>query len=87
VNDPVVQRLREQIAERDRAVLDALNARLELVAELKRYKAEHRIEFTDTAQEERLLAALEQANPGPLSGEGVRYLWREILALMKREVP
>ena len=38
MSDAVVRRLREQIAERDRAVLDAVNARLRLVAELKRRK-------------------------------------------------
>ena len=37
-------------------------------------------------QEKRLLHALEQTNAGPLSGEGLRELWKEILALTKREV-
>jgi chorismate mutase len=86
VNDALVHRLREQIAERDRAVLDAVNARLRLVAELKRHKEDEGIDFVDPDQEERLLQALEQANGGPLSAEGVRRLFEEILALTKREV-
>jgi len=86
VSDALVRRLREQIAERDRAVLDAVNARLRLVAELKRYKEDEGIDFVDPDQEERLLQALEQANGGPLSAEGVRRLFNEILALTKREV-
>jgi chorismate mutase/prephenate dehydratase len=86
VSDAVVRRLREQIAERDRAVLEAVNARLRLVAELKRHKETKGIDFVDPGQEERLLQALEQANSGPLSPEGVRALFKEILALTKRDV-
>jgi chorismate mutase len=86
VSDALVRRLREQIAERDRAVLDAVNARLRLVAELKRHKETEGIGFVDPEQEERLLRSLEQANGGPLSEAGVRQLFEEILALTKREV-
>lgn len=86
MSDALVRRLREQIAERDRAVLDAVNARLRLVAELKRHKEDEGIDFVDPDQEERLLRALEQANGGPLSAGGVRRLFEEILALTKREV-
>ena len=86
MTDPLIRRLREQIAERDRAILDAINARLKLVAELRRHKEARGIDFVDPDQEERLLQALETANPGPLSREGVRQLWQEILALTKREV-
>ena len=86
MSDAPVRRLREQIAEWDRAVLDAVNARLRLVAELKRHKEGEGIDFVDAGQEERLLQALEQANGGPLSQAGVRKLFEEILALTKREV-
>jgi chorismate mutase / prephenate dehydratase len=84
--DPTVDRLREELARRDRAILDAVNARLRLVAELKRYKEETGLPFVDAEQEQRLLDRLATANTGPLSEEGVRALFREILALMKREV-
>lgn len=86
MSDVLIRRLREQIAERDRTVLDAVNARLRLVAELKRHKDAEGIDFVDPTQEDRLVQALEQANDGPLSREGVRRLFREILALTKREV-
>jgi chorismate mutase len=86
VSDALVRRLREQIAERDRTVLDAVNARLRLVAELKRHKENEGIDFVDPEQEERLLRALEETNGGPLSEAGVRQLFGEILALTKREV-
>ena len=86
MSDALIRRLREQIAEHDRAVLDAVNARLRLVAELKRLKETEGIDFVDPEQEERLLRSLEQANGGPLSEAGVRRLFEEILALTKREV-
>ena len=86
MSDPLVDRFRAQIAEKDRAILDAVNARLRLVAELKRHKESVGMSFVDAGQEERLLQALDAANAGPLSGGGLRELWDEILALMKREV-
>jgi chorismate mutase len=86
VTDPLIRRLREQIAEHDRVILDAVNARLKLVAELRRHKQDQGIDFVDPEQEERLVQSLEAANAGPLSREGLRRLWKEILALTKREV-
>ena len=86
LSDQLIRRLREQIAERDRAILDAVNARLKLVTELKRHKEAQSIDFVDPEQEERLLQVLERANAGPLSPDALRRLWKEILALTKREV-
>jgi chorismate mutase len=86
VTDDVTRRLREQIAARDRAVLEAVNARLRLVAELREHKEQTGAAFVDRAQEERLLRALEDANAGPLSDAGVRRLFEAILAVTKEEV-
>ena len=86
MSDPVVERLRAQIADRDRAMLAAVNARLELVAELRAHKQRAGLDFVDPEQEERLLRALDDANRGPLSSNGLRELFREILALTKREI-
>ena len=86
MTDELTARLRAQIAECDRTVLDAVNARLALVAELHAHKQRTGLDFVDAEQEERLLRALQDANNGPLSADGVRVLFREILALTKREV-
>jgi chorismate mutase len=86
MSDPQIERLRQQISEHDRAVLDAVNARLDLVAQLKRLKDAQGIDFVDAEQEERLLSALEGTNRGPLSSDGLRRLFAEILALTKREL-
>ena len=85
MTDEPTTRLRARIAECDRAVLDAVNARLELVAQLHAHKRRVGLDVVDLDQEERLLRTLQAANPGPLSIEGVRELFREILALTKRE--
>jgi chorismate mutase/prephenate dehydratase len=84
--DPHVEELRGRIAARDLALLEAVNARLELVAELKAYKDANGIAFLDPDREARLVAELQRANRGPLSEEGVRHLIEEVLALTKREL-
>ena len=84
--DPVVRELREEISELDRALVDTVNTRLELVARLKRYKASQGIPFVDPERERELLDELASANRGPLSNEGLREFVCELLELTKREV-
>jgi chorismate mutase/prephenate dehydratase len=85
-NDPLIRQLREQISDNDRAVVDAINARLKLVARLKGYKESRGLDFVDPEREEWMVQYLQRANRGPLSSEGLRELFEEILALTKREV-
>ena len=66
--------------------MDAINTRLKLVARLKRYKEERGLDFVDLEREEWMLSYLARANRGPLSAEGLRELFAEILDLTKREV-
>jgi 3-deoxy-7-phosphoheptulonate synthase/chorismate mutase len=86
VSDPIVDELRARISALDREVLAAFNRRLELVAELRRHKQEHGLEFVDLDRERRMLEELRAANPGPLSDEGVAVLLQALLDLTKREV-
>lgn len=86
MSDSFVDRQRELISSNDRRLVEAVNVRLELVAELKRYKEEHAIEFVDPDREAELLAELVRANEGPLSEEGLRAFFTEVLALTKREL-
>jgi chorismate mutase/prephenate dehydratase len=85
-NDPFIRQVREQISDNDRAIVDAINARLKLVARLKGYKESRGMNFVDPDREEWMLQYLARANRGPLSSEGLRELFEEILALSKREV-
>ena len=84
--DPVIRQFREQISDNDRALLEAVNKRLKLVARLKDYKASRGYEFVDPNREELMVRYLERVNGGPLSQEGLHELFESILALTKREV-
>jgi chorismate mutase len=85
-DDPLIRQLRQQISDTDRSIVDAINARLRLVARLKQYKESRGIDFVDPEREEWMLQYLQRANRGPLSGEGLKELFEEILDLTKREV-
>jgi chorismate mutase len=85
-DDRTIEHLRNELAKQDRAILDAVNERLRLVAELKRYKKEAGLPLVDPEQERRLLDRLAKANTGPLSEEGLRELFEKVLDLAKREV-
>lgn len=84
--DPFVDEMREQITALDRSIFAALNRRIELVAELKRHKDEQGYAFVDPNREQRMVNEQVEANPGPLSEAGLRAIYRELLALVKREV-
>jgi chorismate mutase len=84
--DPLVRQLREQISDNDRAIVEAINRRLKLVARLKEYKASRGYEFVDPDREDWMIRYLERANRGPISSDGLRELFAQILALTKREV-
>ena len=85
-DDPVIRDYREQIAGLDRQILAAVNARIGLVRLLKAHKEALGRGFHDPDQEARLLADLVRANPGPLSEAGLRAVFGQILAQLKREV-
>ena len=85
-DDPLIKQLRQQISDTDRAIVDAINARLRLVAQLKRYKESRGIDFLDPEREEWMLQYLHRANRGPLSRDGLQEVFEEILDLTKREV-
>jgi chorismate mutase len=84
--DPRIRQLREQISDTDRSIVDAVNKRLKLVAQLKAYKESRGIDFVDPEREEWMLNYLTRANRGPLSAEGLNEIFTELLDLTKREV-
>jgi chorismate mutase len=86
VSDAALEQFREKISDTDRAILDAVNIRIELVAQIKAYKDVHGIAFLDPEREASMLENLTAANRGPLSSEGLHELFDTILDLTKREV-
>jgi chorismate mutase len=83
--DPVIRQLREQISDNDRAIVKALNRRLELVQKIKRYKESRGFDFVDRSREEWILRDLARANRGPLSEDGIRRIFEAIFELTKEE--
>ena len=84
--NPLHTELREEIDEIDRDLLAAVNRRLEVVRRLHEHKLEHGIPLRDPGREESMLKLLEEANPGPLSAEGVQAFFRHVLDLTRREL-
>jgi chorismate mutase len=84
--DAVVRQLREQISDTDLAIMNAINKRLRLVRRLRDYKTSRGWEFVDQAREDWMLAYVSRANQGPLSADGLREIYGELLDLTKREV-
>jgi chorismate mutase len=84
--DPLIRQLREQLSDNDVRIVEAVNARLKLVARLKQVKEERGIGFLDPAREEWMLQYLTRANRGPLTVEGLREIYTELLDLTKREI-
>ena len=84
--DPVIRQLREQLSDVDRSLVEAMNARLRIVAQLKRYKESRGLEFVDPEREEWMLRDLMRANRGPLSDEGLETIYARVLELTKHEV-
>ncbi len=76
---------RAQIAALDQEILRALNRRIALVRQLKAHKDTLGLNFHDPDQERRVLAALSQANPGPLSEAGLRAIFETLLHWAKRD--
>jgi chorismate mutase / prephenate dehydratase len=86
MSDDFVNRLRAEITAVDRELLALINRRLEAVARLKHHKDEHGISFVDPERERQMFEDRVRENPGPLSEEGLRAFYAELLALTKREV-
>ncbi len=84
--DPRIESLRAELTANDVKIVEAVNARLELVARLRAVKEELRVGFVDPGREQWLVEHLLEANGGPLSDDGLRRLVDELLALTKREV-
>ncbi|MGZ4291112.1 MAG: chorismate mutase [Gaiellaceae bacterium] len=86
MTDETVRSLREEITAIDRELIALVNRRLAAVARLKRHKEEHGIAFVDPEREERMVAERVRENEGPLSEDGLRGFYAELLALTKREL-
>lgn len=81
-----IEQLRELIADTDRASVQLLNRRLDLVAEIWRAKDAQGVPHADPDRERFLLQQLEDANGGPLSQAGLELFHGVLLSLTKQEL-
>lgn len=82
----MIDEAREQIGEVDRALLAALNRRLEIVTALHDYKLREGIPLRDPEREKALVVALQFENEGPLSDDAVARFFDFVLALTRDEI-
>jgi len=85
-DDPLIRRLREQVSDNDRALIEAMNRRLQLVAQMWEYKRSRGLDVLDPEREEWMLRYLSRANRGPLTQQGLEELFRAVLELTKEEL-
>lgn len=83
--DALIRQMRDQIVDNDVKLVQAVNARLKLVARLRAYKSRQGIDFVDPSREEWMHRFLQGTNSGPLSHEGLTELYDHLLELTKRE--
>lgn len=83
--DALVRQMREQITDNDVKLIGAINTRLQLVARLRDYKEQQGLEFVDHTRESWMHQFMQGINHGPLSAEGLREIYDDVLALTKRE--
>jgi prephenate dehydrogenase len=83
---PELAELRAEIAAIDRALLDALNRRLELVGRVREHKDATGARWVDAEREAELLRTLVAENRGPLSERSVTAIFSAVLDLMKQEL-
>src|SRR5262245_11134300 len=72
--------LRTQIDRLDLQILDLINKRAGLAAEIGRIKNDHGAEVFSAAREEEVLQNVIQANKGPLDEATVRAIYRELMS-------
>jgi chorismate mutase len=85
MDDPVLASYRERISAADDGVLQAVNHRLELVAELHAHKRKRGLPLFDASREQEVVARALARNGGPLSDDGVRQLYALLLPLCTAE--
>ena len=81
-----LEALRAEISTLDRRVLQALNRRLALVAEVRGHKDVAGTRWIDAEREAEVLRGLVSENPGPLSEQSVTAIFTAVLDVMKQEL-
>ena len=76
-----LEKLRGRISALNRKLLDEVNERLRLVAEIRALKVERGLAMHDPVREEQMLRELVAANPGPLTEAQLREVFEAIFSV------
>lgn len=80
-----LQDLRKEIDQIDVQILQLLNRRAELAQQIGKMKQRSRAQFFTPEREQQIYRRLAQMNPGPLSGEQLRAIFREIISASRAQ--
>ena len=83
--DPVIAQFRDQISDNDLKILEAVNKRIKLVAQLWEYKRQQDLEVYAPSREDWLLTYAERANKGPLSRDALQEIYRHVIEVTQHE--
>ena len=83
--DTTVSSYRERITAVDREIVDAVNRRIALVAELHAHKRAQGYPMRDPGREQALIASLSTSNAGPISEQRLAELYRLLLEICTGE--
>lgn len=78
--DDDIATLRAEIDALDRQLLDLLNRRATFAQQIGEYKQRHNQPVFRPEREREVIAKVQGANPGPLHGDGISAIWREIMS-------
>lgn len=85
-DDPVVNAIRDEIGAADRAFVELVNRRVELVQRMKARKEEIGAGWVDPAREQRMIDWVASINAGPVSQTTLEALYRHLVAGCKHDV-
>ena len=84
MKDRELERLRRAIDELDLVLVKLLNQRAKYAIEVGLAKRDERLPVYSPEREREVIANVGRANPGPLSGEGLRRLYERIIDESRR---
>jgi len=76
----LLEELRENMKEKDKDIIRLLNERAQISVQIGKVKGEGGIDVYDPAQEAKVYRYLQELNSGPLPGEAVTSIFREIIS-------
>lgn len=80
VENPSLESLRDQIDEIDSQIVRLLNQRVQAAVEIGRIKDELGVDPYDPAREEEVFKKLRALNTGPMQGDSLRTIYREVIS-------